>query len=189
MVQCWPSYALTGKSCLDHPCFRPLPQHLAFKFDNCPSTPNVSLPAGNVVPIFCCRNAKSIPSNLGWLRTIIYESEMALFSECTESCTKKCLTLPISSEMRYGDNHPKAVPFYLCTAPRTEGRIRSESFAALARECPVQTWASNSSDNRTWELRFISSSDFPEGTPEGLKIQSHSEQPQLQKVRPSTHVN
>jgi hypothetical protein len=64
-----------------------------------------------------------------------------------------------------------------------------ERFAAFARECAVQTWASNSSDNRTLELRFISASDFPAGTPGGLKIQSHSEQPHPQKVRPSTQVN
>jgi hypothetical protein len=95
---------------------------------------------------------------------------------------------------------PECAGRALCDARKIEARLCvagflssdaycDEGFAPFAREYVVQTWASNSSDNRTLELRFISSSDFPAGTPGGLKIQSHSEQPHPQKVRPSTQVN
>jgi hypothetical protein len=43
-------------------------------------------------------------ASLAGCAQFIYESEMALYPECTESCAQKVLTPPTLSETRFFDN-------------------------------------------------------------------------------------
>ncbi len=54
----------------------------------------------------------------------------------------------------------------------------------LTRWCSAQPWDVNSSESCAWKFRFVSSNDLPEGRPEGLKSQAHSEQPHPRNFPP-----